>query len=113
MTMNERPHRRSTAILGWLLLALLGLSLGVLIALLPAPETGGLTRATFETIETGMTREQVERLLGGPPTQQAEIRQSGTALLLCTWEGEPGPDPRSIAIHFQDDRVWMKACFGM
>lgn len=78
-----------------------------------APETApasALTMANFEAIETGMTREQVEEILG-PGEELSSSDIGGISTVLIQWTENNGMKNMNVTI--QDGKVVGKAQFGL
>jgi outer membrane protein assembly factor BamE (lipoprotein component of BamABCDE complex) len=69
-----------------------------------------LTKANFDQIKNGMTRSEVEKILGGPGTQYSSTEGGGVTITLYKWEG---PDFKTVLITFRDDKVMSKSEVGL
>ncbi len=93
------------------------LASALLLAVLLSGLLGGcarkrVTRENYDRIETGMTREQVEEILG-PPTDtdvgSANFGDVGISAGSVVWK----EDGRSITITFLNDEVLTKSASGL
>ncbi len=76
----------------------------------PTPASGALSIDRYNQIKTGMTRSDVERLLGGAGTQFSSTTGGGVTFASYKWEGE---NFRTIFITFRDDKVLSKSQVGL
>jgi hypothetical protein len=90
------------------MIAVVGLTLGVLAMLPPKP---GVTKENFDRIEVGMTKAEVKKIFGGPPIGQvkgvAGIITAREGLNVKIWESKDGEDWAIIA--FDDNDCMMRS----
>jgi hypothetical protein len=93
---------RCRLLLGAGALALLGLTVVASLLLIPRQRPGvpGVTRANYKRITTGMSKGEVEAILGGPGRG---VDQSG----FLVWNRWTGTDVE-IDVGFADDKVYAK-----
>jgi hypothetical protein len=91
----------------WLLIGLLLACIGgvvlVVVALLPPPP--GITKENFDRIEVGMTRAEIEAILGGPANGRDP--RNGLRIGLNAWEDDSSGDLATIDFD-EKDRVTSK-----
>jgi hypothetical protein len=76
----------------------------------PTPSAGTLSIDKYNQIKTGMTRSEVENLLGGSGTEFSSTTGGGVTFASYKWEGE---NFKTIFITFRDDKVLSKSQVGL
>jgi hypothetical protein len=76
----------------------------------PAGAEYTLTMDQYKQITVGMSRSEVESLLGGKGTQLSSSSGGDTTYTVDEWEGK---DYKSIILSFKDDKVITKAQAGL
>jgi len=74
------------------------------------PNAGKITMENFNKIKTGMSRTDVEALLGGKGKQISSTSGGGVAYTVDQWEGD---DYDSIILSFDNDKVSFKSQAGL
>ncbi len=74
------------------------------------PYTGKITMENFNKIKTGMSRADVETLLGGKGKQISSSSGGGVTYTVDQWEGK---DYDSIILSFDNDKVSFKSQAGL
>lgn len=69
-----------------------------------------LTLAKFKQLKDGMSRSEVERILGGPGEEISRTSGGGVEFSVNKWSGE---DYTSIIISFRDDKIMTKSQVGL
>jgi outer membrane protein assembly factor BamE (lipoprotein component of BamABCDE complex) len=77
-----------------------------------SPKSSGLTLTLdkYNQIKEGISRDEVERIIGGPGTQVSSNKGGGVTFSVYKWQDE---DFNSIIITFRNDKVMTKVQVGL
>jgi hypothetical protein len=80
----------------------------------PKKEVAGISKAEFEKIQTGMTYEEVVKIIGTEGELMSEVGEKGTEYytVMYSWDGEKGFGANANAT-FQGGKMMSKAQFGL
>lgn len=73
-------------------------------------ESGNVTMANYERLRNGMSRSEVESILGGKGTELSSSSGAGMSFAVIQWEKE---DFKSIIVTFQNDKIMSKTQVGL
>jgi hypothetical protein len=76
----------------------------------PSMPGGGPTLAQYEKITIGMSRADVEKIMGGKGSEITSSSGGGIDIAVIQWEGE---NYKSIIITFQDGKVFTRSQVGL
>lgn len=77
----------------------------------PTPAAAGVTMAGFTQLKTGMTYEQVVKILGKEGTELSSNEIGGVKTVMYQWEGESfGQNMNAM---FQNGKLMSKSQFGL
>jgi uncharacterized membrane protein YvbJ len=92
-------------------------AIAIFIAVIQRGSTAGTTvsaekytKAMFDSITTGMTKQQVQDILGGPGTLMSQSNVGGYSAAMYDWQNSDGSN---MTVEFGDGVVVMKAQFGL
>lgn len=76
-------------------------------------KTGGVTKANFEKIKTGMKYEEVVKILGKEGELISENELAGYKTSMYQWEGDEGDFGANMNAMFQNGKLVSKSQFGL
>ena len=95
---------RRNLIAAGIVAACVGVGLGVLATL---PESR-ISKMTYERIKKGMTAEQVQAVVGMPPTDEIAVRDAGHMSLHAAWTN---PDGSGFAVFVDEAGLYEKTWY--
>jgi hypothetical protein len=73
-------------------------------------EHSAITKAKYDSIQTGMSYEQVQGIMGEPGEEMSRSEIGGYTTIMCVWKNASGSNMNAM---FQNGKLTTKAQFGL
>lgn len=74
------------------------------------PSSGGVSKENYDRLKTDMTKDEVERIMGGPGEELSSSSGGDLTFTVYKWSGE---NYSAIIVTFQNDKLKYKSQVGL